>query len=1162
MRSPRKEKAKSPSRSPPAPTPPTADPTFTTEGLRQRRPPEALPRFDSKLLDSKEAESAQNELASGGTGATAASSSSSSSSSLPRAKSDGTQSRSATSSRSVSASSSIADLDRILGKEKDSSVEVDDEGVKAGKRGSSKWSMMIAFVLLWIIAVGVFSVWNGIKAAEKLDAERVQETEARYAKLERQLIRKAPTFYLVWTTPIETFTNRNFKVIDAYLYHHPDAKMIIYASHLPLDFFKSYSSAGYDVSVSRLTDSTILEMSNHCPGKKWTDELAKWKQGRYYYSHITDFIRFCALYQWGGIYSDFDALLLQRIDAHPTFIGKDSSGANGSCSWCLPGGDLYLAPGVMGASKGHQLPRNALKIGFEGAYNPEIFNSVGPMAVTKAYNQNGRGVTVLETNALYPFNYMDSWQVLVSRPDAAGAMERLRRRSLSLHLYGHKTKHLPMASDSILSHVIDHFSVLNEPFEGGDSAVSPPFELKFPEHIAVSNIMEEIEDIRLIALTDSDITRTAERFVVSISAKHGKICIPRKNTTAEQDWEASLQLSSTTVANMNSKLSRLIYRASDLVDGRDTVTLNFAAYKSANIRAQPLATQSVTIPVYDIPSLVTIIVKTVGRLDKVISLVTSARKYYPSISIIVADDAEDMIRPEGMSRGFYYLPIATDAGLSAGRNRMIERVTSEYFLTLDDDFILDATSRLGTLIHALDSAPTTGTNKKRFDIAAGKNPVDEGKFGFDYCGMLTIRDKTLHLEPGTYGSHATCHHVDFVPNIFLGRTSTFKTTIQWDELLKLGEHEDFFLRAKRLGVKTLTCPGVTFTHDQVPHWLKRNKYERMRSRVYDFWKLSLRKHGLVKMVSFGKVMMDLVHPQSPTSLHSTEILSHSITLSWTSPAPSFKILFTESGQDRWRPVNNGQGEDYNQIESAGGPRIVVGGLEPGTSYRFRVYAGNGFEFEHKGVEGVAKTIGVEEEMSKNLIQNPSHEHGHSHFYSSIGATYHVVNMTSHTGEFSGRSQILTRSYQASTPTVSRVYQVIGGDKVESAIRGSTAMAGDKHGPRTITFSVHSRAEQLFGWTSWRAELYVWVDSAENQISSNNTTTSKFYDSFPPADRASIHMEAKYDNAAAGWQVRVLTACLAEGVRVRKVMVGGTLEAWRGSVYWDDWVVAVGVGGDL
>jgi hypothetical protein len=127
--------------------------------------------------------------------------------------------------------------------------------------------------------------------------------------------------------------------------------------------------------------------------------------------------------------------------------------------------------------------------------------------------------------------------------------------------------------------------------------------------------------------------------------------------------------------------------------------------------------------------------------------------------------------------------------------------------------------------------------------------------------------KTLSLTPGSYGTFAQCSHVDFIPNVFLGRTRTFKTEIQWDNLLKLGEHEDFFLRAKDVGIKTLTCPGVTFVHDQVDFWLRRDAYEVKRSRIFDFWRLSLRKHGLNKLNSFGHIMMDLVgtctlHPTS------------------------------------------------------------------------------------------------------------------------------------------------------------------------------------------------------------------------------------------------------------------------------------------------------------
>ena len=151
-----------------------------------------------------------------------------------------------------------------------------------------------------------------------------------------------PHFYLLWTTAPSTFKERNFDVLEAYFYHHPSAHITILASHLQQHMFDRFTRAGYNISVTELSDSYLRELSTHCPGKSWIDHLDRWKKGPYYYSHITDYVRFCLLYQAGGIYSDFDAILINRINEFSSFIGKDSAGAYSHCEWCLSGGDTYL----------------------------------------------------------------------------------------------------------------------------------------------------------------------------------------------------------------------------------------------------------------------------------------------------------------------------------------------------------------------------------------------------------------------------------------------------------------------------------------------------------------------------------------------------------------------------------------------------------------------------------------------------------------------------------------------------------------------------------------------------------------------------------------------------------------------------------------------------
>ena len=251
-------------------------------------------------------------------------------------------------------------------------------------------------------------------------------------------------------------------------------------------------------------------------------------------------------------------------------------------------------------------------------------------------------------------------------------------------------------------------------------------------------------------------------------------------------------------------------------------------------------------------------IKTFDRIDRAFRLVSSIRDIYPDIRIIVADDGEEAQRflsAPGASRGihrrdFLFLPLPYDVGLSAGRNRMLELVTTPFFLTLDDDFFMDGNSRLEHLLFPV----LTG----QLDIAAGKNPRDEAAYGFDFCGkmIVTREDDTMHLVGGNYGSVAGCDIVDIVPNLFVGSVARVRQ-VGWDDELKLGEHEDFFWRAKLAGLRVGSCPLTSFLHGQEPSWQggAQSKYNNMRRRIYDFWRISLEKHGLRKLKSFGNTMM-------------------------------------------------------------------------------------------------------------------------------------------------------------------------------------------------------------------------------------------------------------------------------------------------------------------
>jgi len=76
-------------------------------------------------------------------------------------------------------------------------------------------------------------------------------------------------------------------------------------------------------------------------------------------------------------------------------------------------------------------------------------------------------------------------------------------------------------------------------------------------------------------------------------------------------------------------------------------------------------------------------------------------------------------------------------------------------------------------------------------------------------------------------------------------------SVRWDDELKLGEHQDFFLRFKNSGNKVASCGKyVTVFHKQ-DH--TNPEYKQKRGREYNFLRTFLRKHNLKSLVLFTGV---------------------------------------------------------------------------------------------------------------------------------------------------------------------------------------------------------------------------------------------------------------------------------------------------------------------
>jgi hypothetical protein len=186
---------------------------------------------------------------------------------------------------------------------------------------------------------------------------------------------------------------------------------------------------------------------------------------------------------------------------------------------------------------------------------------------------------------------------------------------------------------------------------------------------------------------------------------------------------------------------------------------------------------------------VTAIVKTFERPAQLERLLSSLRRFFPSLMVIVADDS----RQPREHRGARTIALPFDVGVSAGRQAALAAVETEYTWVLDDDFVIYRGTTLARVLRTLDETP-------RIDILGG--PVIDLPFLRKQAGAASAIYPTSANPVVPLGSRLAGLPVrDKVPNFFVARTERLRL-VGWDSALKRVDHADFFTRARGVLVTT------------------------------------------------------------------------------------------------------------------------------------------------------------------------------------------------------------------------------------------------------------------------------------------------------------------------------------------------------------------------
>uniref|UniRef100_A0A8D2JQ29 Beta-1,4-N-acetyl-galactosaminyltransferase 2 (SID blood group) n=1 Tax=Sciurus vulgaris TaxID=55149 RepID=A0A8D2JQ29_SCIVU len=236
----------------------------------------------------------------------------------------------------------------------------------------------------------------------------------------------------------------------------------------------------------------------------------------------------------------------------------------------------------------------------------------------------------------------------------------------------------------------------------------------------------------------------------------------------------------------------------------DTVSLKF----KSSVAKFPVTIRHPVIPkLYDpgpgkqLRNLVTIATKTFLRPHKVKVLLQSIRKYYPDVTVIVADDSKEPMEIKDDYVEYYLMPFGK--GWFAGRNLAISQVTTKYVLWVDDDFLFNDKTKIEVLVDVLE--------KTELDVVGGS--VLGNTFQFKLLLEQSEGGDCLSKKKGWFqrlDGFPRCVVTSGVVNFFLAHTERLQR-VGFDPRLQRVAHSEFFVDG--LGSLLVgSCPYVVVGH--------------------------------------------------------------------------------------------------------------------------------------------------------------------------------------------------------------------------------------------------------------------------------------------------------------------------------------------------------------
>jgi glycosyltransferase involved in cell wall biosynthesis len=241
---------------------------------------------------------------------------------------------------------------------------------------------------------------------------------------------------------------------------------------------------------------------------------------------------------------------------------------------------------------------------------------------------------------------------------------------------------------------------------------------------------------------------------------------------------------------------------------------------------------------------VTVLVKTFERPDSLHRLLTSIRRFYPRIPVLVVDDSASPLEVIPANVRYFHLPY-NSVGLAGGRNFGLRHVETEYVLVCDDDMVFGPKTDLDRMLSVLQTT--------RFDLVScawmDHDPwrsIRQGRSRLEGTAELVEGDLVRRLGVPS-GQIDGLPVFDVLPNFFIAEVSRLGES-PWDERLNFMEHIEFFISMKERGLLSTCLRDVVVGH----HPRLPPRYYDVRTRAQPYLDVWTRERGVDQKVFVGR----------------------------------------------------------------------------------------------------------------------------------------------------------------------------------------------------------------------------------------------------------------------------------------------------------------------